>query len=80
MDDNTTDSKKLMPKWLKWLAFFFSGILAFIVGQALVDLKVINNKWWLVTTVDLALYWLLFLKTSKVNVDHTITYDWGKKK
>jgi|LauGreDrversion4_2_1035121.scaffolds.fasta_scaffold942522_2 hypothetical protein len=74
------NSKKQLPKWLKWLILYLSGIVAFVVGQALMDMSIIGSKWWIVTPAILAVYWFLFIKTTAAHVEGEIKYDWDKKK
>jgi len=83
MDEKTSTSSsnnKKTPKWMKWIVFYAVGILAFVVGQALIDFNLIGSKWWFVTTVCIVFYWLLFLRKTTIEVDQTIKYDWDKKK
>jgi hypothetical protein len=72
--------KKQMSRWLKWIVFYLFGILSFIVGQALVDLTIISSKWWLVASVTLLIYWILFLRKATTRVEGEIKYDWNKLK
>lgn len=72
--------KKQMSRWLKWIVFYLFGMLSFIVGQALVDLTIIRSKWWLVASVTLLIYWILFLRKATTRVEGEIKYDWNKLK
>lgn len=82
-DEQNTEQQSVetpMPKWQKWLIFFLLGVLASVVGQGLVDFKIIGNKWWLITVVTLLGYWFLFVRKPKIQVEQSITYDWNKRK
>ncbi len=59
------NTEKPLSKWKKWLIFWLLGIVANVFGQGLVDLGFIGNKWWLITSVTVVVYWSLFLR--KVN-------------
>ena len=76
----SSSKSKKMPKLIKWISFYVVGILAFVVGQALIDLNFIDSKWWFVTAVCIIFYWILFIRTTTIEVEQTIKYDWDKKK
>jgi hypothetical protein len=67
-------------RWKRWILFYIGCVVIFVFGQAIEGMGLVSTKWLLIIPISLILYWRLFLKKASVEVEHTVKYEWGKKK